>query len=340
MKNRIAYIDVAKGILILCLLFGHMIIELNIHGVDDEVLHGMWKLVPVYNSFFMPCFFLITGFCSTFDIPFRTYLWKNIKTLLLPAIVLTLFSSYLTDIVYYRQLSLTHIAELAGWMTTGGPWFIISLLLAKLLYWPLSRCNVRIRGIIILFIYCIGLLLNQSDILPNWLWHRHAFTLLPYIFVGDILKTYMTRIQKYTGWVALAWLILVPLQVVLHYKGVMILPTHDKFMNVTFDNCIVHIINVLLGTGMIFYVSNWISIRCKSGILQTFGKGTLLIYLVNEPQQRFVLRIMMPFYDPAFNIFQSFIFQCATHFLCFLIFYIVVKTVYDSKYLSAIVGKW
>ena len=62
-------------------------------------------------------------------------------------------------------------------------------------------------------------------------------------------------------------------------KGILILPTHDKFMNVTFDNCIVHII-------------------------------------------------------------QSFAFQCATHFLCFLSFYIVVKTVYDSKYLSAIVGKW
>ncbi len=339
-QTRIAYIDIVKGLLILCLLYGHMIIELNIHGIDDKVLHGMWKLVPVYNSFFMPCFFLITGLCTTFGIPFRKYLVKNLKTLILPAVAITLIGQYGTDIFNARKISFDHIVDLATWIGTGGPWFIISLFIAKLIYWGASRMTRLHAGIIIGLLYFGGLLLNKLELFPNYLWHRHAMTLLPYLFIGDLLKDNMAKVETYFGLAALAWLFLVPLQVVLHYRGIMFLPMHDKFINVSFDNFIVHFINVMLGTAMIFYVSKWIERHGKSGILQTFGKGTLLIYLINEPEQRFVLRILMPFYSADFSPLQSFAFQIAAHLFCFILFYIVVRIVYESKYLSVLVGKW
>ena len=39
MKERIEYIDVAKGILTMCLLYGHSYIYGNIVGVDVEAMH-------------------------------------------------------------------------------------------------------------------------------------------------------------------------------------------------------------------------------------------------------------------------------------------------------------
>lgn len=338
--RRIEYIDIAKGILILCLLYGHMVIELNLHGVDDAVLHGMWKFVPVYNSFFMPCFFLITGFCSTFSVPFRRFLWKNVKTLLIPAVIITLIGQYGTDIFNCRKLSFNHFLELGGWLGNSGPWFILSLFISKMIYRAVSGLKGWQKASIVTVFYFGGLVLDRFDFFPNYMWHRHAFILLPFLYIGDVLKTGLPKVEKFLKPAALAWLFLVPLQVVLHYRGICILPTLDKSILVTLDNFYLHFANVLLGTAMIFQVSRWLQAVCKSDILRTFGTGTLLIYLINEPQQRFVLRIMMPFYSPDFSILQSVIFQVSAHLLCFIIFYWLVKVVYDSRYLSKIVGKW
>lgn len=338
--KRIEYIDIAKGILILCLLYGHLIIELNLHGVDDAVLHGMWKFVPVYNSFFMPCFFLITGLCTTFSIPFRKFLWKNVKTLLIPAVVITLIGQYGTDIFNCRKLSFNHFLDLGGWLGTSGPWFILALFISKIIYRTLNGLKTWQKTVIVAVFYFGGLVLDRFGLFPNYMWHRHAFILLPYLYIGDILKTGMVKVGKYLKYAALAWLLLVPLQVVLHYRGILFLPTLDKSILVSLDNFYQHFLNVILGSAMIFQVSRWIAGVCKGRILQTFGVGTLLIYLINEPQQRFVLRIMMPFYNPDFSILQSVIFQVSAHLLCFFIFYWLVKVVYDSRYLSKLVGKW
>ena len=53
MKERIEYIDVAKGILTMCLLYGHSYIYGNIVGVDEEAMHLLGKTFKIYGCFFM-----------------------------------------------------------------------------------------------------------------------------------------------------------------------------------------------------------------------------------------------------------------------------------------------
>ena len=92
-KKRLPYIDTAKGILMICLLYGHMHIYAEMVGYHNEGMKLMQQLVPLYASFFMQTFFVITGYCSTFRIGLKPYVWKNAKTLILPAVVLGIVGS-------------------------------------------------------------------------------------------------------------------------------------------------------------------------------------------------------------------------------------------------------
>lgn len=84
-RPRIAYIDIAKGILIMCMLYGHIRVYGPMEGMNDPVMHIMSHTSGLYGAIFMQSFFIITGFCTSFTGGVK-YIWKNIKTLLIPSI--------------------------------------------------------------------------------------------------------------------------------------------------------------------------------------------------------------------------------------------------------------
>lgn len=339
-SGRIAYIDVAKGILILCLLYGHMLIELKWHGVDNSMLNTiMWKGVYVYNTFFMQTFFLITGLCSSFHINFSLYLWKNIKTLILPAIAITLIGYLGTDINNGFPITIERILSLGSWLYVpeAGPWFIIALFLAKIIYWPVSRMAIRKQLAVIMVLYFIGLLLKTVDLIPNILWHRHTLMMMPFLFAGNMLKYYMSFFNRYMERLALAAIVLIPLQVILLFCTHYDLPMHDRNIGVSIYTFPIHFVNVVLGTSFIFWISRKLQ---NNQMLKTYGMGSLLIYLINEPQQRFVLKFLMPIYNPKMSYLLCTLFDFGAYLACVVLFYIVVKLVYGNKFLSYLVGKW
>lgn len=134
MKQRIGYIDVAKGILIMCLLYGHSYIYGGFVGVDEEAMHLLGKTSKIYGCFFMQTFFFITGFCSSFNQVFWEYLWKCLKTILIPGMLLcficgTLWRVYVWGNVYESVLK--QLIGLKYWFVTGGEWFIVALFYGK-----------------------------------------------------------------------------------------------------------------------------------------------------------------------------------------------------------------
>lgn len=90
-RPRIAYIDIAKGILILCMLYGYIRVYGPMEGMNDPVMHVMSHTSGLYGAFFMQSFFIITGFCTSFTGGGKKYIWKNIKTLLFPSMLLFLY---------------------------------------------------------------------------------------------------------------------------------------------------------------------------------------------------------------------------------------------------------
>ena len=136
MNKRIEYIDVAKGILILCLLYGHLWVYSKINGNMDCIIQTGFKTMIIYNSFFMQTFIIITGFCSSFKIDFQPFLIKNLKTLVLPAIILHAISYVFSGFIFgFKTNIIEFICSYSNWLTIGSPWFIASMFWGKILYW-------------------------------------------------------------------------------------------------------------------------------------------------------------------------------------------------------------
>lgn len=106
MKQRIQWIDLAKGFCILIVVFGHSQIPMKIFGSD--------AINTLMSVFRMPLFFLISGiFFKTYN-GLGEFLQKKINNLLIPY---TVFFCLDLCVPYYQ----------------GGPiWFLFSLFLANL----------------------------------------------------------------------------------------------------------------------------------------------------------------------------------------------------------------
>lgn len=336
-QQRIGYIDTAKGLLILFLLFGHCRILASWQGLDDPVLHLMGKGIGLYRPFFMQTFFLITGFCSTFSIGFLPFLLKNLKTLLLPAVLL--------DLLCYGIMAATgsveesfaaHLAGFASWLKTGGPWFIFALFWAKLLLWGISRMKRPWQILLVVVLYLLGLALNHFEGFDNFLWHRHALLAVPFLYGGFLLKGKMARIQKYllpAGLVGMA--LIVAENLVAHFTA-FTLPANDIFIDVDFFNFPLHFVNAAGGSAFVF----WLAQRLvKSRMLSLLGLGSLLAYLMNETLQVQVIRLLMPVY-PSGSIVGCLCFHLAAYVLCVAVSCLLIWLIYKHRALSWIVGRF
>lgn len=84
-KERLTYIDVAKGLLMVLVVFHHVDGNATKYGIINSAVDDIHAFSNIFVSFFMPCFFIITGYCSNFTKPFVRFLLGSIKGIMLPA---------------------------------------------------------------------------------------------------------------------------------------------------------------------------------------------------------------------------------------------------------------
>lgn len=335
-SQRIPWIDITKGLLILCLVYGHHKQFAMKCGMDDEVINFIQGSMLFYASFFMQTFFIITGLCSTFSIPLKNYVWKNVKTLVIPAILLSLLGNYVYDIFMGNSLSVIHVAELSKWFITGAPWFIMALFWAKLAYWFIAKQNTNMQIAIVVVLYFIGLLLDMLNSFPNYMYHRHTLLLLPYLFGGVMLQKHFDQYEHYIKPLAIVALVALTLQTLLNTFCGFPFPVHDANIGISFKSFPLHVVNVVLGTSLVFYISQKIA---HNNFLQVMGKGTLLVYLLDVTVENMALSVCSPIYNNT-SLLTCVLFHGASFALSIVIFYLLIRITYSTKYLSWIVGKW
>lgn len=86
-KNRLDYIDLAKAILILMVMVGHIQNVCEQLSIKDRLCQDIDYLENFWGPFFMPAFFFITGYCSSFGKRRETFIISNLKSLIIPAIL-------------------------------------------------------------------------------------------------------------------------------------------------------------------------------------------------------------------------------------------------------------
>lgn len=92
-NKRLGYVDIAKGVLITYLIIHHIIdFGISNFGLGNNFVLSILRELqrPIMLCYFMQAFFFITGYCSNFDTPFLIFLKKQIKSLLIPALIFTI----------------------------------------------------------------------------------------------------------------------------------------------------------------------------------------------------------------------------------------------------------
>lgn len=177
-----------------------------------------------YNSFFMPMFVFISGYFNKVDSSTNlpAYLWKKIRTLLLPYLGISvvvfglqwLINLYkLGEVPSYPPGYLLYMLQRV--VTIGAPyplvtpmWFVISLFSVLMVYAVLKKLLFKIWRSYIMFpiFACLSLLVvylvkNMDPVtLENFLLPLKVLFLLPFIELGILYREYLEdKHEKLSG---------------------------------------------------------------------------------------------------------------------------------------------
>ena len=132
-KERLHWIDVAKGLLILLVVYGHLYAWTR--KLNPEAADILLQSLNFFLSFYMPAFFVITGYCSNFKKPFLDFFFSSFKTILLPGLTFALFDAVISFDVNIQRLY--RIAK--DFILYGGQyWFLSALFMGRIIYYPSS----------------------------------------------------------------------------------------------------------------------------------------------------------------------------------------------------------
>ncbi len=182
-SNRIEWLDVAKGIVIMLMILGHS---------------GMPKYASnVIFAFHMPFFFVASGFTTNFEkTSFVRFCWNKLKSLGIPFVIYSAVNLVLWPVAKGKVFSDFWCNFLAvGWEGVAL-WFIpvlfFALVIAKMVY---MIKVVKIRYALILLLPIISSMLCYFQIMLPWNLSVVPFASF-FILAGDFCKRYMSSFSS------------------------------------------------------------------------------------------------------------------------------------------------
>ena len=128
MKQRIHYVDVAKGILISLVVLGHI----SAYSLGDHS-----RLFYFIYSFHMPCWFFFSGFFYKAK-QSNLYFSSKLKTLLLPYLIFSIFNMFIEGFAISIDKE-----KIYALFRFGGLWFLITLFSISVIYYVLENACFR-----------------------------------------------------------------------------------------------------------------------------------------------------------------------------------------------------
>lgn len=246
-KNRVEYVDMAKGIGMFAIIWGHI------------MLSG-WSNNLVY-SFHIPLFFFLSGmmFSSSKYPSFGVFIKRRIKTLLVPYVMFSLITWILwvvmnlithSNVELWKPLLQTFIAQgSGGFMVHNVPlWFVTCLFVVEVLYFYIEK-------------------------LPKWL---NIVICVVCALIGD----YMIRGGHLSFYRLLPWNIEAAMSALLFYSlGNLLIRkySHQKLVDLIRNHILIIILAISILTIILFFSANWnghITLGSNS-----LGRNTIVFYV-------------------------------------------------------------
>lgn len=336
MTNRLHYIDVYKGILLILVVIHHA--PLVCSKFNNPYMDTYW-INNIIIAFFMPAWFVATGYCSNFEKPFTQFLWKNFKGIMLPCFTLYCINHILQCIntFFFEDSSWMTISfwlnpGIRTFITEGGVyWFLSALFISKMTYWLVNKfiCE-KCHTIFFIILFVGGLFLYQTEIIHNYFFFQHAMMLSVFLLLGKEIKKYENLLSKYISMLSFTFFVMV---LVLSFLEIGI-PAITRDITVTPLSSMLFLLLSTLGSITALFFAKAIS---KSKILEYIGQGSIVMYAFNYVTLMFVANLTVSLFKPE-SMVTSII--C---FLCIIIISILLLIFYYwllKKYIRVILGKF
>ena len=190
-RERLHWVDVAKGILIVMVAMVHITGRGEELGITCPAIDAIGPMANVL-CFRMPAFFILAGFWGKYDMSFKDFLLRNAQGLLLPLIIFSFLGGVLHEIGY-ELLKGSYNAGALEWPFLNislDYWFVLALFLAKCVYWGVCRISSKqyVRLLVCLGIYVVGVLSLKAWFLPNFACWKWALIMLVYLPIGQWVR--------------------------------------------------------------------------------------------------------------------------------------------------------
>lgn len=311
MKQRLYYIDIAKGLLILLVVWHHIPYEAH-NSAFSSFTSWIFKTQFCYVSFFMPAFFILTGYCAQFKQSFRPFLIKNTKTLLLPVIIFYFLNGVASFLLHRGEFCVAK--EVIVFLKSGGAWFVPALFLAKLGYWMIVRFIADNRYVWITLFLLMGLGAVLYTKFNEYWYMWHAASLMIFLRIGEKIKE--LNLSKRHGIVTF-----------IIYMGIVccFVTFNVPIPRLSYSS-MVNVYNMFPLLVMATSASISLIVFCKqlqrNKVLEYFGKNTLVVYLAHNTILATSITAMTHIYIPTSSIgyiLLPIVVFTSTLFLCTLL---------------------
>lgn len=195
-NKRLDFIDLAKGFGMLMVIYLHITInypsEINIYAGSrwDSFVHSM----------FMPIFFILSGYFFSVKRPFKEWIHKKMKRLLVPFVIFYLFT-YLMNVVLVTFLGV-HLKSGFSYSDifvvfykdvypNSAIWFLLSLFWTSLILYGIMKITDKLilQTILVFVSFSMGVLLDKTNTnIP--LYVDTSFTATIFLFTGYLFKRF------------------------------------------------------------------------------------------------------------------------------------------------------
>ena len=281
MKQRIAFIDLAKGICISLVVLWHVLRELT-DGMD---------FFRIMFFFRMPLYFILSGlFFKTYGGIFPFFKKKTNKLLipfLFSFVIIAIPSILFQDKWNGTIISINSFLEDKGRLHLGivpSSWFLICLFIVNIYFYSvfiLAKYNIKVISLFCIVLGISGYLMNAFGLYCP-LWFDTSLTVMPFFLCGYLLRNYSDVLygeikKKQLG------LFLLSLTALLFSYYVM---EHRHLVLISFlcNNYGVNIISLYLGgisgSYCILFIAKYLQ---HLPIISYIGRYSIIVLLTHQP---------------------------------------------------------
>lgn len=322
-----------------------MLIFCHINSIAREILPqlSMAKLDMLdvtkylYAPYFMQTFFFITGFCSNFTKPLKSFLISNTKALIIPLIVFATIDQLFNSIVFHKNFLFVEVLGKEFFYLIELFWFLPALFMDKFLIYCILKTTQEISlqvGIVCMIFLFATLFIQYRFHAYNYFHWHNALSMLPFIYVGYIFRMHnlFNRIgSRLQNCISISYIVIVAVLLITNR----LVPYYTHFHHYTYVYVPVYLWLAFSGSIGIINISKLItSIQWISYL----GKNTIVVYGMHFTTLSIVILLLKLLFVPiTFN--QALLFYVITGIITTLGVYLLCH-IFQRRPLSYLIGRF